>query len=106
MRWNKLVRSFLKTAVYLIDQTADQVDRVSDRAVAIADDAKQMVSPSEDHTLRNIVSFAAGIGVGVGTALLLTPASGQEIRSSISGRVHDISSKVRGRGETYPTGTD
>lgn len=108
MKWNSILKSLLKTAVYVMDQTADQVDRASDRAYEMADDARTAIFP-EDHTLRNILVFAAGVGVGVGAGLLLAPASGQEIRDSISERVQDISDRVKGRGpnQNYSaTGTE
>lgn len=105
MKLRKLVRSILKTAVYIMDQTAEQVDRASDRATELASDARNAIYP-EDHTLRNLASFAAGIGVGVGLGVLLAPTSGTELRNTISDKVQDISNKVRGRGETYPTGTE
>jgi hypothetical protein len=97
MRWNSILKSLLKTAVYVIDQTVDQVDRASDRASQFADDAKTAIFPEEDHTLRNVLVFVAGVGVGVGAGLLLAPASGEEIRNSIGEKVQDISDKVRGR---------
>lgn len=97
MRWNSILKSLLKTAVYVIDQTADQVDRASDRASQFANDAKTAIFPEEDHTLRNVLVFVAGVGVGVGAGLLLAPASGEEIRNSIGEKVQDISDKVRGR---------
>jgi gas vesicle protein len=106
MRLNQAVRSILKTAVYLMDATADQVDRTSQRAAEIAQDTREAIYPSTNYTLRNMLSFAAGIGVGVGAGLLLAPASGAEFRSSISDKVHEISNKVKRRGETSPTGTD
>ncbi len=109
MRWNNLLRSFLKTAVYVIDQTAEQVDRASDRASQFADDARTAIFPEEDHTLRNILVFAAGVGVGVGAGLLLAPASGEETRNSIGEKVQDITDKVKGRvtKQNYsPTGTE
>jgi hypothetical protein len=97
MRWNSVLKSLLKTAVYVMDQTAEQVDRASDRASQIADDARTAIFPEEDHTLRNVLMFAAGVGVGVGAGLLLAPASGEEIRNSIGEKVQDISDKVKGR---------
>ncbi|MGA2099805.1 MAG: YtxH domain-containing protein [Candidatus Sulfotelmatobacter sp.] len=106
MKLNKLVKSILKTAVYIMDQTANQVDRVSDRAVEMAENAREVVSPSESHALRNVLSFAAGVGVGVGAGLLLAPSSGSELRSSISGKVQDIGNRVKARGENLSTGTD
>lgn len=114
MRWNKLLKSMLKTAVYIIDQTAEQVDRASDRAAyiadqarGVADDARSAIYP-EDHTLRNVLSFAAGLGLGIGAGILLAPASGAETRNSISNRVQDISDKVKGRvsSQNYATGTE
>jgi gas vesicle protein len=105
MRRNGLLKSLLKAAVYIMDQTAEQVDRASDRASQIADRAKSAIYPEEDHTLRNILSFAAGVGVGVGAGLLFAPASGAEIRSSIGDRVHDISDKVKERMSTKKSAT-
>lgn len=105
MRLSKIVRSVLKTAVYIMDQTADQVDRATSRASEIADDTREMIYPP-DHTLRNVLSFAAGVGVGVGVGVLMAPTSGAELRGSISDKVQDISNRVRGRGEAYATGSD
>jgi|CZKR01.1.fsa_nt_gi hypothetical protein len=106
MRWNGLLKSLLKAAVYIMDQTAEQVDRVSDRASQIADRAESAIYPEEDHTLRNnILSFAAGVGLGVGAGILFAPASGAEIRSSIGDSVHDISDKVKGRMSTQKSAT-
>jgi hypothetical protein len=96
MRWNSVLKSLLKTAVYIMDQTAEQVDRASDRASQMADDARTAIFP-EDHTLRNVLVFAAGVGVGVGAGLLLAPASGEQTRNSITEKVQDISDKVKGR---------
>lgn len=104
MKLSNLIRPILKTAVYIMDQTAEQVDRVSERAAGLADDARDAVSP-KDHTLRNVLTFAAGIGVGVGVGLLFAPSSGTELRDSISNKVQDIGNKVKGRGEDYATGS-
>lgn len=106
MKLNKLIRSALKTAVYIIDQTADQVERVSDRANEMADNARDTIAGRESHTLRNLLSFAAGIGVGVGVGMLLAPSSGADLRDTISGKVQDIGNRVTGRTENYATGTD
>ena len=89
-----------------MDSTADSVDRVSDRASRIADDARDVIYPDRGSALRNVLSFAAGIGVGVAVGVLLAPQSGEELRNTISDKVQDISDKVRGRTESYATGTD
>lgn len=106
MKIDKFVRSILKSIVYVMDETANRVDRVSDRASEFAESTRSVIYPNEGNTLRNVVSFAAGIGVGVAAGLLLAPSSGAELRSTISDKVQDISDKVRGRGESYATGTD
>lgn len=113
MRWDTLLKSLLKTTVYILDQAAEQVDRVADRTSEIRDQAKRVIDNAasaiqpqrEDHTLRNLVSFAAGVGLGVGAGMLLAPASGVELRSSISDRVRDISDKVKGRVSTQKVAT-
>lgn len=105
MKLNKLIRSALKTAVYIMDQAAEQVDRASERASEMADNARDAIYPQRDHTLRNIIAFAAGVGIGVGAGMLLAPSSGTELRGSISEKVQDISNRVRSRGESYATGT-
>lgn len=106
MKIDKFVRSILKSVVYIMDDAADRADRVSNRASELAATTKSVVYPNESNTLRNLVSFAAGVGVGVAAGVLLAPSSGEELRSSISDKVQNISGKVRGRGETYATGTD
>ncbi|HTS04960.1 MAG TPA: YtxH domain-containing protein [Candidatus Eisenbacteria bacterium] len=106
MKTSSLLKSILKTAVYIMDSTADSVDRVSDRASRFADDARDVIYPDRGNTMRNILSFAAGVGIGVAAGVLLAPQSGAELRHSIGDRVQDISERVRGKNEGYATGTD
>ena len=105
MRGNVL-KSVLRTAVYILDQVdragdvrdrvSDQVDRVSSRVSDLADQAKDVIY-GEDHTWRNVLLFAAGVGVGVGAGVLLAPSSGEELRNSMREKVEDIGDRVRGR---------
>ncbi len=106
MKTSNLLKSILKTAVYIMDSTTDSVDRVSARASDLADNARDVIYPERDNTLRNVLTFAAGVGVGVAAGILLAPQSGAELRNSISGKVQDINDKVRGKAESYATGTD
>lgn len=106
MKLNNVLKSVLKTAIYIMDSTADSVDRVSDRATRIADDARDAIYPDRGNALRNVLSFAAGVGIGVATGVLLAPQSGADLRNSIGDKVHDISDKMRGRNDPYATGTD
>jgi gas vesicle protein len=115
---NKLLKSVLRTVVYLLEQTenvaddmrervSDTVDRAGDRISDLRDRARDFY-PEEDHTLRNILTFAAGVGVGAAAAILLAPASGEEFRSQIGDKVQDIGGRVRSRfsSESSKTGTE
>ena len=106
-KMNKFLKSILKTGIYLLDQSdrvaadmrervADRVDEVSDRVSDLRDRARDLYG-HEDHTLRNIMTFAAGVGVGIGAGMLLAPTSGEDIRNSIGEKVHDMGDRVRTR---------
>lgn len=98
-----LIKSILRTVVYFLDQTdrltgevrerasdaADRVSDIRDRAVDIYNGPNQ--------TLRNVLMFAAGVGVGAGAAVLLAPASGEEIRGQIGQKVQDFGDRVKTR---------
>ena len=97
---NKFLKSLLRTAVCVMDQYYDQVDRATervsgmfdrgrDRVSEVVDRGREVIHP-ERHDLRNLLSFAAGLGVGIGAGILLAPASGQEIRGSIREKVQNI----------------
>ncbi|HUD67315.1 MAG TPA: YtxH domain-containing protein [Candidatus Sulfotelmatobacter sp.] len=86
---NKFLKSLLRTAVSMMDQYYELVDRASDRVSDMVDRGREVIYP-ENHELRNILSFVAGVGVGIGAGVLLAPASGKEIRSSIREKVRNI----------------
>jgi hypothetical protein len=104
---NTLIKSILKTAVYFLEQTdrfagdmrdrvSDGLDRAADRVSDLRDRAED-IYPGRNHAMRNVLSFAAGVGVGLGAAILLAPASGEEIRNQIGEKVQDIGGRVRSR---------
>ena len=108
MRWNGFLKSLLKAAVYILDQTAEQLDPASDAASPIPDGGKSTIYPDypeEGHTLRNILSFAVGLGLGVGAGILFAPASGEQVRSAIGDSIHDVSGKVPERLSTPESAT-
>jgi hypothetical protein len=111
---NTLIKSILKTAVYFLEQTdrfagdmrdrvSDGLDRAADRVSDLRDRAED-IYPGRNHAMRNVLSFAAGVGVGLGAAILLAPASGEEIRNQIGEKVQDIGGRVRSRFSS--TGTE
>ena len=87
---NRFLNSLLKTGVCLLNQYYEQVDRASERVSDLVDRGKDLVLEPKDNTLRNIISFAAGMGVGVGAGLLFAPASGSDTRSSLREKVQDL----------------
>ena len=103
---NNLIKSILKTAVYFLDQTDRLADDLRDRVSEGVDRTKNRVSDlrdqaqdlyAGDHTMRNVLTFAAGVAIGAGAGILLAPASGEEIRGSIGNKVQDIGDRVRSR---------
>ena len=104
---NNVLKSVLKTALYFLDQSdrvaSDMRDRVSDSLDSAADRVSDLRDRAydryegESHTLRTkVLTFAAGVGVGIGAGMLFcSAASGEEIRGSIGDKVHDISEQVR-----------
>jgi gas vesicle protein len=58
----------------------------------------------QEVTMRNLLMFMmgtlSGAVVGVALALLLTPASGEELRSQVSGRYHSVQDEVRAAAQT------
>lgn len=87
---NRFLNSLVKTGVCLLNQYYEQVDRASERVSDLVDRGKDLVLEPQDHTLRNIISFAAGMGVGVGAGLLFAPASGSDTRNSLREKVQDL----------------
>lgn len=107
MRTNKekiLTNVMLGAGLYLLDslrsRLSEGMGELSDRARSRAQDlygtASERVSRAGDalrgedhHGLSTTAAFLIGAGVGVGLGMLLAPASGEEIRSSISEKVRE-----------------
>jgi len=110
---NKLLKTLLGVGLYLLERSGDATKSARDRAAARMDDlrdaaqekyetatervrrASRAIRGEDNDVLRNTLFFAAGIGVGLGVGLILAPASGDETRSVIAGKVHDMGGRVR-----------
>ena len=96
---NKLLRTALKTGLYFLEQsgkaTAPIRRQVKDQVEGLTDRTRQTILGPEDHTVRNTVSLAAGIGLGIALGLLFAPASGEEIRRSIVEKAQNARARVR-----------
>ena len=112
---NTLLKTLLGVGLYLLERsdnaTKSARDRAADRMDDLRDAAQEKYATATDRVrrasrairgededndvLRNTLFLAAGIGVGVGVGLILAPASGDETRSVIAGKVHDMNDRVR-----------
>jgi hypothetical protein len=104
---NKLLKSLLQTGLYFLEQPDRAAQAVRERVKEGIDEAARKFE-GEDHTLRYVLAFAAGVGVGLGVGMLTAPSSGEESRSAIAGKVRDVGDRVKKHvsGERDPaTGT-
>jgi ElaB/YqjD/DUF883 family membrane-anchored ribosome-binding protein len=104
-----LLNLLLGTGIYLLDsmrnRMAGTVDELRSRAQDTYETASDRVSRATDvirgEDSNNYVSTAAaallGLGIGVGVGLLLAPASGEETRNNIAGKVRDIRERISSR---------
>ena len=83
MKLDRFVRSILKSIGYMMEEAADRVDRVSNRASEFAETTRHVLHPDEGNTVRHFVSFAAGVGVGIAAGLLLAQSVLAPIRSDM-----------------------
>jgi uncharacterized protein YjbJ (UPF0337 family) len=69
--------------------------------------ASEVLRGEDSSILGTTASLLIGIGIGVGVGMLLAPASGEETRTNIAGKVQDFGGKVRDRfsREAEATGT-
>jgi hypothetical protein len=110
---NNLLKMLLGAGLYVLDplrdRLADRVDDITDRAQDTYESAVDRVSSVTDRirgkrsdAWDNAMWMLLGVGVGVGVGILLAPASGEEIRENIAGKVHDVRERVRGRVSSEP----
>ena len=110
---NKIFKTLLGVGLYLLDQSDSATKGVRDRAAGSLGDlrdtaqetyeaaaermarASKAIRGGDSDVLRNTLVFTAGIGVGVGVGLLLAPARGDETRTVIADKVHEVGDKVR-----------
>jgi len=96
---NKFLRSLLKAGIYLLERSdhtaADIRDGVHARVEDLTFRARQAIRRQEDHTVRNAISFAAGTALGIGVAILFAPASGEETRRKLVGKVRNVGDRMR-----------
>jgi hypothetical protein len=98
----------LGTGLYLLDplrnRLADRLDDLTDRAqdtYEMASDrfgrASRVIRGEDHRGLSTTAAVLIGMGIGLGVGLLFAPATGEETRSNLAGKVHDFGDKVRDR---------
>jgi len=116
---NNLIKSILKTAVYLLDQTdrvagnvrdqiSDALDRTASRVSDPRDRAEDLYE-GPSHPVRNALIFALELALESEPPCCLAQASGEEIREQIGQRVQDIGERVKSRfssASSSATGTE
>jgi ElaB/YqjD/DUF883 family membrane-anchored ribosome-binding protein len=110
---NKFLKLLLGTSLYLLEQSDGATKKARDRAADQFSDlrdaaqekfetatdrvarASRAIRGEDNYVLSNALRFVAGVGVGLGIGLILAPASGEETRSVIAGRVHEMGDRFR-----------
>ena len=98
---NKALKALLRAGLVFMEETnymgADLRDRARDRMDYVTSRGNRIMRQNDGSAFREIISFAAGVGVGAGIALLFAPASGEETRGSIAESFQEMGGKVRER---------
>ena len=120
---NKFFKGLLGAGLYLLEQSElasktareqaanrfeDMRDAAEDRfrtAARRVSKASRAIQGKDPSPLSTFLLFTAGLGVGIGAGLLLAPASGEEVRSAVSGKVQEFAGKFRAPDKSYSTGT-
>ncbi len=110
---NKFLKLLLGTTLYVLDQSDQATKKVRSRAADnlgdlrdfardkydVATDrfanASRAIRGDDSHVLGNALRLTAGVGIGLAIGLMFAPASGEETRSAIAGKVQDFGDKVK-----------
>ena len=85
----------------LHERARDTYDLASHRASR----ATAALRGEDSHILSSAAALLVGVGIGVGVGMLLAPASGEETRANIAGKVQDFGDKVRSRAREVENAT-
>ena len=91
---NRTWKTLLRAGLNLLEQSDRATEPVREHIADTADLVRRKIR-GEDHTLRYVLTFAAGVGVGLGLGLLTAPASGEESRSAIAGKMREVGEKAK-----------
>jgi len=124
---NNFLKLLLGTGLYLLEQSDRATKKVRQTAAGNLDDLRDLAQEKyetatdrfahasralrgdDNRVLGNALRLAAGIGIGIGIGMIFAPASGEETRSSIAGKVQVFGDNVRrtfSREDVISTGTN
>lgn len=113
LRKNTLLDVLMGAGLFLLDpvrdRLADSIDNLTSRAQDTYETASDRlgrassVMRGEDHSgISATAALLIGVGVGVGVGMLLAPASGEETRTNLSEKVHNLGDRMRDRFTNEP----
>ena len=112
----KFMKLALGAGLFLLDQSdhakktiqervGDRVDDLRDlaqdtyhaAASRVARASKALRTDADSRPIWDVLRFAVGLGIGIGVGFLVAPAKGDETRSKLAGKAHELGSNVRHR---------
>jgi hypothetical protein len=87
---NRTLKMLLRTGLYILGHSDPATYPVREQIAETADRLRRKVR-GEDHTLRYVLTFAAGMGVGI----LSASGSGEQSRNSISEKVREVDNRIK-----------
>jgi hypothetical protein len=103
---NNVLKALLGAGLYLLDPVRDRLAGRLDNMAGRAQDsyeeaadrldrAGRAIRGEDTHILGTLTAVLVGVGIGVGIGMLFAPATGEETRNTIAGKVHDVSDRVK-----------
>ena len=92
---NKFLRSLLKTGLQLLVQSDRVLAAIEDNGRGAFNGRIGKSTSHDERIVTNVITFAAGVGLGMGVGLLVAPASGRETRGSVLGKVQEFGKRTR-----------
>lgn len=111
---NNFLKLLLGTGLYLLEQSDLSTRKIRDRAAGNLNDLRDFAQEKYDtasdrvgrasrairgdddnQVVGNVLSLAAGIGIGLAIGVIFAPASGEETRTAITDKVRDFGGRVR-----------
>jgi gas vesicle protein len=112
-RKNTMLDVLMGAGLFLLDpvrdRLADSIENLTNRAQDTFETASDRIGRAstairgEDHSgMSAAAAMLIGLGVGVGVGMLLAPASGEETRSNLTDKVHNLGDRMRDRFTNEP----